>query len=156
MSKRNWAKYRPSSLQDAIEACVEFARERHQMSIDRIAEAMGIASKWTLYKYIESAGIPARLIHPFENACRCTFITQHLASVARKLLIDLPNGRKATPADIHEVQDSCTAAIGALLSFAKGKGDAAYTLAAVTDAIERLARERAEVERHAQPELALT
>lgn len=156
MAKRNWAKYRPTSLQDAIEACVEHARERHQMSVDRIAEEMGIASKWTLYKYIESAGIPARLIRPFESACRCTYVTQHLAAAARKLLVDIPTGRKATPADIHAVQDACNAAIGALLAFGAGKTDAGETIAAVTEAIEHLARERAEVERHAQPELALT
>lgn|SRR5438445_3858667 len=156
MSKRNWASYRPVSLQDAIEACVELARERHQMSIDRIADEMGLPSKWTLYKYIESAGIPARLIRPFEAACRCTFITQHLAASARKLLIDIPTGRKVGPSDIQAVQAACTAAIGALLDFSIGKSNAVITVAQVTEAIERLARERAEVERHAQPELALT
>jgi hypothetical protein len=143
-------------LQDAIEACVEHARDRHQMSVDRIADEMGLASKWTLYKYIESASIPARLIRPFETACRCTFITQHLAASARKLMIDMPTGRKAVASDIHALQAACTAAIGALLHFSTGKTDAPTTVLAVTEAIERLARERAEVERHAQPELALT
>jgi hypothetical protein len=156
MAKRNWKTYRPTSLQDAIEACVEYARERHQMSIDRIADQVGIPSKWTLYKYIESAGIPARLIHPFENACRCTFITQHLAAAARKLLVDIPTGRKATPADIHAVQNACNVAIGALLAFGAGRMDADAAIAATTDAIEHLAVERAQVERHAQPELLLT
>lgn len=156
MTRRNWKGYRPTSLQDAIEACVDYARERHQMSIDRIADDMGIASKWTLYKYIESASIPARLIRPFEVACRCCFVTQHLAASARKLVIDLPIGRKATPADIHAAQVACNSAIGALLMFATGKTQAAPTIAAVTDALERLARERAEVERHTQPELELS
>jgi len=156
MARRNWPTYRPTSLQDAMEACVEFARERHQMSVDRIADAMGMPSKYTLYKYIESASIPARLIRPFEAACHCTYVTQHLAASARKLLVDLPTGRKATATDIHTVQAACTRAIGALLSFADGKADAPQTISAVTDAIERLARERAEVERHSQPELALT
>jgi len=156
MSKRNWGSFRPTSLQDAIEACVEFARERHQMSIDRIADAMGIASKWTLYKYIEGASIPARLIRPFETACHCTFITQHLGASARKLMIDMPTGRKAGPADVQAVQTACNAAIGALLDFSAGKACTSHTVTLVTEAIERLARERAEVERHAQPELALT
>ena len=156
MAQRHWKTSRPTSLQDAIEACVEYARERHQMTVDRIADEMGLASKWTLYKYIESASIPARLIRPFECACRCTFITQHLAVSTRKLLIDMPTGRKANPADIHAVQDACTRAVGALLNFAAGKAQAADTLAFVNDAIERLARERAEVERHTQPELNLS
>lgn len=156
MSRRNWGQYRPGSLQDAIEACVEFARERHQMSVDRIADEMGLASRWTLYKYIQSASIPARLIRPFESACHCTYITQHLAASARKLLIDIPSGRKVGASGIQAVQAACTQAIGALLDFSVGKSNAVATVAMVTEAIERLARERAEVERHAQPELALT
>jgi len=156
MHKRNWATYRPSSLQDAIEACVEFARDRHQMSVDRIADAMGMASKYTLYKYIESASIPARLIRPFETACHCTFVTQHLAASARKLLLDMPTGRKAGTGDIQAVQVACNTAVGALLDFSAGKACASHTVALITEAIERLARERAEVERHGQPELALS
>lgn len=155
MPRRNWKAYRPTSLPDAIEACVEYGRERHQMSVDRIADATGISSKWTLYKYIESGALPARLIRPFETACGCTFVTQHLAASARKLIIDLPTGRQAAPADIHAVQQSCNEAVGALLGFAAGSTDAPATLAAVTQAMERLARERAEVERHTQPELDL-
>lgn len=153
MARRNWKAYRPTSLQDAIEACVEFGRDRHQMSIDRIAEDMGLASKWTLYKWVSEANIPARQIRPFELACRCHFVTQHLAASARKLLVDIPSGRKATPADIHAVQDACNAAVGALLGFAAGTCDAVTTRHAIDQAMERLARERAEVERHAQPEL---
>jgi hypothetical protein len=158
MTKRSWKHYRPTSLQDAIEACVEFARDKHQMSIERIADAMGLASKWTLYKYIESASIPARLIRPFETACRCSFVTAHLAASARKLLIDFPTGRKAEPADINAVQTACNGAVNALIQFADGSRDAvsaALTLSAVTHAIETLARERAEVERFSQPELNL-
>jgi hypothetical protein len=153
MARRDWKRFRPTSLQEAIEACVEYGRDRHQMSIDRIAEEIGLPSKWALYKWIEAASLPARLIRPFESACRCTFITQHLAASARKLLVDIPTGRKATSGDIHVVQDACNEAVGALLGFASGKNDAADTIAAITTAMERLARERAEVERHTQPEL---
>lgn len=159
MTKRNWKSYRPTSLQDAIEACVEFARDKQQMSIERIADAMGLASKWTLYKYIESASIPARLIRPFETACRCTFVTQHLGASAHKLMIDMPTGRKATPVDINAVQAACNEAVNALIRFADGQRDAistVLTLGKVTEAIECLARERAEVQRFNQPELQLS
>lgn len=155
MRKRNWKTYRPGSLQEAIEACVEFARERHQMSVDRIADAMGLPSKWALYKWIESGNLPTRCIRPFENACSCTYVTQHLAAGARKLLINLPTGRKAGGGDIHAVQEACNAAVGALLAFADGKTDALSTRNAIDAAIEQLARERAEVDRHTQPELEI-
>lgn len=154
MAKRNWNGYRPTSLQDAIEACVEFARDRHQMSIDRLADLMGLPSKWTLYKWLSEAAIPARQIRPFEAACRCHYVTQHLAASARKLLVDIPSGRRAGPSDIHAVQAACNDAVGALLAFVEGTSDAQTTRAAIDTAIERLARERAEVDRHQQPELA--
>lgn len=126
------------------------------MSADRICDAIGVASKYTLYKYISNASLPARLIRPFEAACHCTFVTQHIAASARKLMIDLPTGRKASASDIQALQTACTTAVGALLNFSAGVVSAHDTVALVTDAIERLARERAEVERHTQPELALS
>lgn len=156
MYKRNWKTYRANSLQDAIEGCVEFARDRKQMSVDRIADAMGLASKWTLYKWIENAAIPARMVRPFENACGAVFVTQYLAASAHKLIIDIPTGRAATADDTQVTQSACNSAIGALLDFTAGRLDAPATIAAITDAIERLARERAEVERAAQPELSLS
>jgi hypothetical protein len=125
------------------------------MSIDRIAESMGLASKWALYKWIEAASMPARLIRPFETACRCTYITQHLAAGAGKLMIDMPRGRMPAAGDIQAVQHACHAAVGALLTYAAGKSNPDTTIATVTHAMERLARERAEVERATQPDLEL-
>lgn len=155
MARRDWKKFRPCNLQDAIEGCVEFARERHQMSVDRIADSMGLPNKWVLYKWIESANLPSRLIRPFEAACGATFVTAHLAASARKLLIDLPTGRRSGPGEIVIAQQACHEAISALIEFAAGKRPANETIAAITAGIESLARERAEVERSSQPELPL-
>lgn len=155
MARRVWKRYRPLSLQDAIEACVDYARERHNRSVDQLADDMGIASKWTLYKWIEAAAIPVRSIRPFELACGCTFVTQHLAASARKLLIDLPTGRRPNASDVHAVQDACNRAVGSLLDFSAGRVEADEAITCLNHAIEHLARERAEAERHTQPELPL-
>ena len=159
MTKRNWKHYRPSSLQEAFKACVDFAQERHQMSVDRIADAMGLPGPWSLYKWVAAATMPVRLIRPFESACRCTFVTQHLGASAHKLMIDMPIGRKATPVDINAVQAACNEAVNALIRFADGQRDqisTVLTLGKVTEAIECLARERAEVQGFTQPELKLS
>jgi len=155
MSRRNWKVWRPSSLQEAVEGCVDFARDHSpRMSVERIGDLVG-ESKWTLYKWIEQGSIPARKIPGFEHACGVCYVTEYLATSARKLVIDLPTGRLPVGSDIHALQESCTAAIGALLRFAEGKADAADTADHLTAAMIRLAHERAQVERHAQPELIL-
>ena len=155
MHKRNWNRYRPHSLQDATEACIEFARERHNLSIDHIADRMGVASKWTVYKWVESAGIPLRSIHAFEAACGAHYITGYLAARAHKLLIDIPHGRLPSPSDIALVQATCTDAVQALIGFAAGSCSAEETTQHLTRALERLAFERGQVERAHQPELEL-
>jgi hypothetical protein len=155
MHKRNWKAFRPTSLQGAIEACTLFAYEKHNRGIDRIADLMGLPSKWGLYKWIEAASIPACRIRAFEHACGATYVTQYLAISARKLLIDFPTGRTAGISDLNAVNAACTHAVTALLDFADGKRSADETHTALTHAIEQLAFERANVERHTQPELAL-
>lgn len=156
MHKRAWKTYRPTSLQDAIEACVDFAREKHQRSVDRIADLMGQPSKWVIYKWMEGATLPAGKVRAFEHACGCTYVTQYLATSAHKLLVDLPVGRTAGPSDVHAVSEACSDAVGALLAFVAGKRTAEECHTALTRALEQLAFERAQVERHTQPELALT
>lgn len=135
---------------------MDFAKEHGaRMSVERIGDLVG-ESKWTIYKWIEQGSIPAKKIAGFEHVCGCAYVTEYLATSARKLLIDLPTGRLPVGSDIHALQESCTAAIGALLRFAEGKASAADTSDHLTAAMTRLAHERAQVERHAQPELTLS
>ena len=155
MRGRNWKAYRPNSLQDAFEACTQFALERRNYSIDRIAELMGLPSKWALYKWIADGRMPAVMIVAFEHACGCHFVTQHLAAAARKLLIDIPTGRGRKTGDHSALLACCTDAVNALIAFDAGKSTAHEAVAATTNAIEQLAAERANVETHSQPELGL-
>lgn len=155
MSRRNWKTWRPSSLRQAVEGCVEYAQSVKRMSVDQIGELVG-ESNWTVYKWMQKGGIPARKIAGFEHACGCHYITEYLATSARKLVVDLPTGRLPSGSDVHALQESCTNAVGALLRFAEGKSTAADTADALTAAMTRLAHERAQVERHAQPELNLS
>ncbi|MGB3749427.1 MAG: hypothetical protein WA961_14605 [Rhodanobacter sp.] len=155
MSARRWKVWRPISLQEAVEGCVDYAKDHgSRMSVERIADLVG-ESKWTIYKWIEKGSIPAMKIAGFEHACGCAYVTEYLAASARKLVIDMPTGRLPVGSDIHALQEVCTAAIGALLRFAEGKADAADTSNHLTAAMARLAHERAQVERHDQPELSL-
>lgn len=155
MPKRNWKTFRPTSLQDAIEGCIEFARERQNLSVDRIADLMQLPSKWTLYKWMEAASLPVRAIPAFEHACGCSYVTAYLAASAHKLLLDLPHGRIPKPGDIALLQAACADAVQALIGFAAGERSADDTQSHLTRALERLAFEREQVARALQPELEL-
>ncbi|MCU8084256.1 hypothetical protein [Shewanella sp. SM23] len=66
--RRNWEKVRANNLRHLMALCLEFAREKQNLSVDRVADLMGLPSKWTLYKWLENGRIPAVLIRPFEHA----------------------------------------------------------------------------------------
>lgn len=155
MAKRNWKRVRPSSLREAMELCLEFAREKHNRSIDRVADLMGLPSKWTLYKWLESGRLPANMIRPFEHACGATFMTGWIGQSAHKLVIDIPQGKAASDMDISELQARLADAMGQLIRFYKGEANADQTVAGITDVISGLAWHRENVSRQAAPELDL-
>jgi hypothetical protein len=150
---RNWKRTVATSLCHAMELCLEHAREKHNRSVDRIAELIGLANKYTLYKWVESGKLPAIQVRPFEHACGCDFVTKYLGHAAGKLVVDIPVGRVADPSDVNRVQESCVAAVGALIAFYDGKRTPEQTIAAVTVAMEDLAWHRLNAVKVAAPEL---
>lgn len=153
MSRRNWKRIQPTSLRHALELCKDFAKERHNLSVERIAESMGLTDHWTVYKWIQSGRIPANMIRPYETACGIDYVTRWLAASSGRLLIDIPTGRKADAADMQALQELLNTAVGQLLQFYGGKAEAGDTLAAIQQAMEGLAWHRGNVQKHAQPEL---
>ncbi|HET8898769.1 MAG TPA: hypothetical protein VFN09_08380 [Rhodanobacteraceae bacterium] len=153
MTARNWRVWRPASLQEAVEGCVQFAASK-RVNVERLADLVG-ESKWTIYKWMESGNIPARKIAGLEHACGRAYITDYLAASASKIVIDIPTGRGPAQHDIHALQAACTAAVGAVLEFAAGRKSAPETCDYLTTAIGHLAQERAHIETHHQPELDL-
>ncbi|GBG03924.1 hypothetical protein AZSI13_32510 [Azospira sp. I13] len=155
MPRRNWKCVLPLSLPHAMELCLDYAREKQNRSVDRVADLMGLANKWRLYKWIAEGNLPSNLIRPFEHACGTHFVTRYLAYSAHQLLIDIPTGKTASSGDIQVLQEATNAAVGALINFAAGKSDAPDVLATVSTAMEAFAWHRINVEKHSQPELDL-
>lgn len=154
MRKRAWNRWQPTCLAEAVEGCLGYALHRHNRSVEQVADLVG-ESKWTLYKWVQAGGIPARKIAGFEHACGTHYVTRYLAASAHLLAVPMPTGRRAGPADIAALQAACNSAIGALIDFAAERASAEDTHAALTAAMTALAHERAQVERHNQPELEL-
>jgi len=153
MSRRNWKTVQPLDLRNAMELCLEYAKAKHNRSVDTIADLMSLASKWTLYKWIQEASMPAKSIKGFEHACGIDYVSRWLVVSSGKLVIEIPKGRKGKADDIQELQLATNEAVGALLKFYTDQSDAEATLAAIQTALERMAWHKVNVEKYRQPEL---
>jgi hypothetical protein len=55
MAARNWKRFRANNLRDAMRACKDYALEKRQLSVPRIAELMGDVTEETLYGWLSKA-----------------------------------------------------------------------------------------------------
>lgn len=153
--KRNWKKARPTSLLQAMELCVDYAREVHNLSVQRIAERMGEKTHHSLYKYLENGSLPMVKLRAFEHACGVNFVSRWNTMSAGMLGIEIPTGRSADSSDVMALQETLNDAVGALLGFYSGKTEAGEVLARITAGMEGLAFHRENVRKYDQPELDL-
>ncbi|MDP2380172.1 MAG: hypothetical protein Q8M35_06765 [Pseudohongiella sp.] len=151
-ARRNWKRIQPNSLRHALELCKDHAREKLNKSVERIADEMGMADHWILYKVFQSGRLPANLILPFEAACGINYVTRWLAVSGGNLLVEIPTGRKLTGADVVELHNGFGSALSMLTDFYAKKGNAAETLAALTSHLEDVAWHRINLAQHAEPE----
>ena len=149
---RSWKRLIPTSLSHAMELCLQHAKEKHNRSVDQVADLMGIPNKWNIYKWVESGRLPAVLIRPFEHACGIDFVTRYLAHSDHKLLIDIPTGRRAAHREVNDLMGAAHEAVGLLLKFHEGQANANDTIGAITGVMESLGWHRGNVEKSAQPE----
>lgn len=155
MAARGFKNRQPGSLRQALELCLEYARVRNNRSVDRVADRMGLSSKWSLYRWLQNGRLPANLIRPFEEACGIDYVTRYIGHSAHKLLIDIPSGRKVRNQDINTLQASFTDSLSLLIKFYDGTAPADETLASLYTTMTCLAWHQGTVERQIQPELDL-
>ena len=154
MTRRDWKRVRPNSMVSALRLDKEFAQERHNRSIERIADRMGVTHD-SLYKWLATGRLPAILIPAYEHACGCHFVSEWLASSAGKLVIDMPTGRKTGTGEVMEVNSTCAAALQLLTAFYANPttADADATLAALREHMAQVAYHQHNVATYATPEL---
>ena len=153
--KRNWKRVRPTSLLNALELCVDHARDVHNLSVERIAERMGETTHHALYKWLADGSMPIRKQRAFEHACGCKYVSRWIAMSADLLTIDMPTGRSADSADVMALQETLSEAVTALLQFYRNRASSDEVLARVIAGMEGLAFHRENVRKHDQPELDL-
>ena len=152
---RHWKRLQPTSLRHAMELCKDHARERLNKGMERIADDMGVADHYALYKWLQSGRMPSNLVRPFELACGINFVTRWYAASEGFLLVDMPKGTQATPADMVELNTGFASALQLLKDFYQ-QGDQANptaTLEALRNHLEQVAYHQRNVATYATPEL---
>ncbi|HJW23772.1 MAG TPA: hypothetical protein VJ576_02650 [Rhodocyclaceae bacterium] len=152
--KRNWKRLQPTHLRDAFRLCKDHAIEEKRLSVERIADLMGISVD-RLYKYLSDASMPANLIPAFEHFCGADYVSRHLAVSAGKLVIDAPIGRSCDATDIHALQEILNGTTGKLIRFYAGKATHQEVMVGTTDAMSKLAWHRQNAANFDAPELDL-
>lgn len=154
MTGRNWKRVRAISATDALRLCKEYAQEKKNLSIERIADRMGVTHD-SLYKWLAAGRLPFILLPAYELACGCNFGSEWAAASAGKVVINIPTGRAMTQGDLVELNTGFGAALQLLADFysAPGKADATQTLAALTSHLQQVAWHHANVAQFSNPEL---
>lgn len=154
MARKSWKNRPVNSIPNAMELCLEYAKARHNLSVDRVADRMGLANKWVIYKWIESGRIPAVLIRPFEHACGINFITRYLAHSDHKLLIDIPVGRQIEAADTHQLSETLNTMLGQLMKhYNGGRQDVDELMESLLTSMEALGWHHGNLENFENPQL---
>lgn len=144
----------PNSLVDALRWAKDRARDKHRLSVERIAELMGIEAG-LLYKWLANGRMPASLIPAYEHITRSNYVSRWLAASSGHLLIAMPKGRNASDAEMHTLQATLNQAIGELLKFYAGSAAPDTTLAAIRTGMEGLAWHHSNVQQATTPQLDL-
>ncbi|MFN3881899.1 MAG: hypothetical protein ACK4L8_10775 [Nitrincola lacisaponensis] len=155
MGRRVWKNERAISLRNGMELNIEYAREKQNRGVERLADLMALSSHFTLYKWLENGRMPALLIPAFEHACGANYVTQYLAQSANRMLVEIPTGRNATHKELNEIGAYTHQVMGMLIDFYEGRCDQQAIESALTNLIEDLAHQRGNVIKHQQPELML-
>ena len=154
MSRRRWKPRQPTTMQEAIRLCLDYALHKHNRSVARVGELIGV-SEWAIYQWMSEGSIPSRRIRPFEFACDATYITQYIAASAQKLVIDIPAGKPLSQDDLLDLQTTLNGAVQLLTSFYRGEAETAEVLHGINSAMRDLAGHRENVRKHDAPELGL-
>ncbi|MBC7215666.1 MAG: hypothetical protein H5U28_10760 [Burkholderiaceae bacterium] len=154
MIRRDWKRLRAASLVEALRLCKAYAQERANLSVERIADRMGVTHD-SLYKWLATGRLPANLIPPYEHACGCHYVSEWLAASAGRMVVAMPTGKKAEAADMVQLNSGFAQALQLLTNFYADPAhtDASVTAAALREHLERVAYHERNVAACAQPQL---
>lgn len=138
MVRTNWKRIIPHSLVKALNLTKEHGKEKHQLSVERIADRLGVSDS-CLYKWLGDSTMPINRVIAFEQACGINFVTQYLAHSQGYLLVPTPTGRKAEHKDLGELQLFMTQVMALIIKANDGQTGAESAIDGIKTLMEDLA-----------------
>lgn len=132
--------------------CKDYAKAKHNLSVERIADDMGMTAS-RLYQHLDTGDMPFSRVRVFQRVCRCNFVTLYMAHGDDCMLIKIPNGKKMTDEQMLDLNATWHLAMTALTEFYKHNTNPNVALAKLTDHMAAAAWHRVNVEKALQPEL---
>jgi hypothetical protein len=149
---KNWKRLIPKSHTEALRLCKDYAREVHNLSVERIADEMG-ATADVLYKWLANGSMPLNRIRSYQLACRCNFVSRYMAYSDGNLLIPIPTGKGINDSEMMQLHQSFHGAALMLAGFYKGGVAPEEVMDALVSHMQATGWHHANVQKHLQPEL---
>lgn len=152
--RRNWKRFQPRDLREALRGCKDYARERKRLSVERIADLMGVSAD-CLYKWLADARMPLASVQLYEHICGAHFVTDYLAGGAGRMVVPIPTGVPVGVEDLAELQAQLADVLARLARCYRSGEDAPGTHEGLSCSLQSLAWHRENVSHMEQPELDL-
>lgn len=137
----------------AIAECIDHARKVHYLSAEAVGAKIGVDSRgrWAFYKWLDEGRLPVALVTQFEQACRHTAVTRHLARASGHIAAPLLPADSLPQVDLAAAQLALAGAMGVVVEGVYGKRSAQDAVEAVSGAIEVLMGLRHKLAGRGQP-----
>jgi AraC-like DNA-binding protein len=142
----------PTSFTEALRMCKDYAKDKHNLSVERIADEMGLTPS-RLYQHLDNGDMPFNRVRSYQHICRCNFVTQYMANGDDCILIKMPKGKRVSDDQMVHFNKSFSKALSELSEFYTLYQNPDEVISALTDHLENVAWHRANVERTSQPQL---
>ena len=153
MPRRNWKYVAGHDPVDALDKCLQHAKEKHNLSVERIMDRLGMASKSQMYGYLADAKLPVNRLIAFEQTCGIPLFTKYSAASQGFMLVKIPTGRKAEAKELAELQVALAQVGSQIISFYNGECSVDETTNMIMAALQDLAYHKSELEHFNQPSL---
>lgn len=104
---------------------------------------------------MENGRMPTIMIRPFEYACGCNYVTQHIAATAGFILVRIPTGKKPSKDELLNLQTGFNDALNKLVTFYETHENCDEVIGALDDTLTKIASHKLNVTKAIQPEFEL-
>jgi len=141
-----------NSLRDAFDRNTA-AADANRRPAKVMADLMGVELK-TYYRWLSDMSMPLNRVLQFEEFCGARHVSEYLCiSGGRRVVIDIPTGRRPHVSDLSGLQGAFADAVAVLCRYYSEGHEQSEAIVALTTAMTQAAYHRENVAKDRMPEL---